>query len=232
MRPIRIGLLGTNVLGRQLYWLAQQNSGFEVVVLADAGDPAIVAQLLNRAPGAGESRLEGDEFIAGDMITRLVCRMTGFEVLWEAFDVDVVIDAAGVQQGDEPRVMAAKLRPHRDAVVRGSLELAASWCERRGIPLVLLALAQPSSTGAFRTRLDEIRPLVGDVGLEIVDITDAYDGHGDPESLWLRPWDRHPTSEGHALMAARLAELLQSRPELADLLLGPRRDRGVGASDG
>ena len=95
MRPIRIGLLGTNVLGRQLYWLAQQNSGFEVVALADAGDPAIVAQLLNRAPGAGESRLEGDEFIAGDMITRLVCRMTGFEVLWEAFDVDVVIDAAG-----------------------------------------------------------------------------------------------------------------------------------------
>lgn len=143
-----------------------------------------------------------------------------------------VIDAAGVQQGDEPRVMAARLRPHRDAVVRGSLELAASWCERRGIPLVLLALAQPSSTGAFRTRLEEIRPLVSEVGLEIVDITDAYDDHGDPESLWLRPWDRHPTSEGHALMAARLAELLQSRPELADLLLGPRRDRGVGASDG
>ena len=119
MRPVRIGLLGTNVLGRQLYWLAQQNSGFEVIALADAGDPAIVAQLLDRAPGAGECRLEGDEFIAGDMITRLVCRMTGFEVLWEAFDVDVVIDAAGVltdaralrKQLDAgaPRVLLARL---------------------------------------------------------------------------------------------------------------------------
>lgn len=119
MRPVRIGLLGTNVLGRQLYWLAQRDPGYEVVAIADPGDPAIIARLLDRAPEAGTCRLEGDEVVAGEARTRLVRTAPDGEVLWDAFDVDVVIDAAGVLSGPRalrqqldagaPRVLLARL---------------------------------------------------------------------------------------------------------------------------
>ena len=142
------------------------------------------------------------------------------------------VDLAGVDGDDEPRVVSARLASQRDAVIEGSLRAARAWCEARDIPLVLLSLAQPSRTTTFPERLDGVRPLIGRLGLEMLEIADAFDGHPDPESLWLEPWDRHPTAEGHRIMAERLLDELESRPDLADQVLGPARSGTDGARDG
>ena len=141
------------------------------------------------------------------------------------------VAAAGIGPEDPPRVMASRLRPHRDAVIRGALETAIEWCRERGIPLVLLAVAQPSKSETFVERLELARPLLEDLGLPLVDITGAFDRHPDPESLWLAPWDRHPDAEGHALMGAELLKKLQSSPEMADLLCGEMSQVPAGVDD-
>ena len=144
---------------------------------------------------------------------------------------DVVADA-GIESGDPPRVMASRLRPHRDRVIEGAMRTAIEWCRKREVPLVLLALAQPSKSGTFVERLESVRPLLGELGLPVIDITDAFDGHPDPESMWLAPWDRHPDAEGHALMAEGLLKKLQSEPEMADLLFGEGPGSPTGVDDG
>ena len=143
-----------------------------------------------------------------------------------------VVASAGIDADDAPRVMVSRLAPYRDQVVRGGLLVAREWCEARGIPLVLLVLAQPSATSTFSGRVEGISPLMQELGLRSLDITGAYGEHPDLEALWLRPWDRHPTSEGHALMAEGLVEKLQSDPEMADLILGPVRELPNGVDDG
>lgn len=140
-----------------------------------------------------------------------------------------VVDASGIRTGDDPRRMAAGLAKHRDAVIEGALRLAREWCRDRGIPLILLAVAQPARSSTFRERLDGIRGIPQALGLPVVDIADAYDDVAEPERLWLRAWDRHPTAEGHALMAARFLSRLQSEEDLADLIVGAARSRGDGA---
>jgi len=143
-----------------------------------------------------------------------------------------VVASAGIDADDAPRVMVSRLAPYRDQVVRGGLLVAREWCEARGIPLVLLVLAQPSTTSTFARRVEGISPLMQELGLRGLDITDAYGEHPDLEALWLRPWDRHPTTGGHALLAEGLVEKLQSDPEMADLILGPVRELPNGVDDG
>lgn len=133
------------------------------------------------------------------------------------------VAAAGVSSDDDARVLAARLEPQRDAVIEGALRLAIDWCEARDIPLVLMTLAQPSRTSTFPDRVDEIRPLLDALDLEILEVADAFDTHPDPESLWIRPWDRHPTSEGNRILAERLLQAMRSRSDLTDRILGPAR---------
>ena len=140
-----------------------------------------------------------------------------------------VVDASGIRAGDDPRRMTAQLAVHRDVVIEGALRVARDWCRARGIPLVLLAVQQPARTSTFRERLDGIRDVPRALGIPVVDIADAFDDVAEPERLWLRAWDRHPTAEGHALMAARFLTRLQSDEDLADLIVGAARSRGDGA---
>lgn len=141
------------------------------------------------------------------------------------------VEAAGVDGDDESRVIAARLAGQRDRVLEGSLVAVREWCAARGLPLVILTLAQPSRTATFPERLDAVRPMLDELGLAILDGATAFDGHPHPESLWLEPWDRHPTSEGNRLIAEHLLDELQSREDLAVQILGPVRSPPDGAAD-
>jgi hypothetical protein len=49
-------------------------------------------------------------------------------------------------------------------------------------------------------------------GFVVLDLSDAYDQQ-DLESLVVAYWDRHPNAEGHRLLADRLYQALQARPD-------------------
>src|SRR3546814_9091228 len=56
------------------------------------------------------------------------------------------------------------------------------------------------------------RELAEAAGFEIIDLTGAFDGI-DVDTLVLEEWDRHPNARAHEIIAGRLYEAMQARPE-------------------
>jgi len=95
-RPIRVGLMGFGRIGRQVYELAARRPDFEVMAVADIGEPRILHHLLCAEVADPERyRLEGNFLVAGQMRTRMMAMDLPREVPWDIFGVDLVIDATG-----------------------------------------------------------------------------------------------------------------------------------------
>ena len=96
-RPLRLGIMGFGLTGRQIFDLASQSEDIDVVAIADIGRPDILHYLLQ-----SESRqpqhyaLEGNFLTAPNQRARLMCIDTPREMPWDIFDVDLVIDATGI----------------------------------------------------------------------------------------------------------------------------------------
>jgi len=107
MNPIRIGIMGFGGIGRQIYKLAASDSRFDVVAVADIGQPEILEHLLDVTMGhTGEVELQGNYLVGPSDRTRLMPTNEPREIPWDMFEVDVVIDATGRFRS------AAELKPH------------------------------------------------------------------------------------------------------------------------
>lgn len=96
-RPIRVGLMGFGQIGRQIYDLAAQSKDVDITVVSDIGDPAILHYLLCSEVNRGDDyRLEGNYLCCPRFKTRMLCIDSPEEMPWDAFDVDMVIDATGI----------------------------------------------------------------------------------------------------------------------------------------
>ena len=191
-----------------------------------------------RTSSSGESRLRSgcrgvhhqrsgaqSELVAASGATATEGRDLRYDYLREVVEADV--------DGDQPAMqIAARLKPYRDRVFFEALKRVDEWCRQRDLPLVFLVVAQPSPTDTFNRRFAEVRDRVAELGRPIVDITDAFDDVARPESLWIRPWDRHPTAAGHALMANRLGDAIGSDDVAAEALLGPVLENTNGDAHG
>ena len=76
-----------------------------------------------------------------------------------------------------------------------------------------------------------IDPPLFSLDVPVLSLLDAYRKHGDASAYWLKPWDMHPTSEGHALLAESWSRELEARPEITDLLLGSTSENTSGGDD-
>ena len=107
MSSIRIGIMGCGGIGRQLYKLAASDNRFDVVAIADIGQPEILEHLLDVTMGhSGEVQLEGNYLVSANQKTRLMPTNQPNEIPWDMFGVDVVIDATGRFRS------ATELQPH------------------------------------------------------------------------------------------------------------------------
>lgn len=94
MKPIRIGLMGFGRIGRQLYQLANEQADVEVVVISDIGQADILHHLLVTTHEGCESVvLEAHTLMCGEQRARLLSTAHPDEIPWDAFGVDVVVDA-------------------------------------------------------------------------------------------------------------------------------------------
>lgn len=121
-----------------------------------------------------------------------------------------------------------RIRPRREALVRGVLEELRRIGEREGVPVVL---------ANFRLRVDPIHPemirqseLAREAGLPTLELFDAYEGQSDSE-MYLTPTDPHPSARAHALLADELYEDLLADDRIRNLLLNsaepqPENDHG------
>ena len=93
----------------------------------------------------------------------------------------------------------------------------ATECRRRGIrPIVIYRPAPVDFEGMESASHSEIIRLAGATGLEVIDLSHAFDAVSNRESLIVAKWEHHTTALGHRLLAnklyERLVKLLQRVP--------------------
>lgn len=96
-KPVKIGLVGFGRIGRNLYRIGYNNPDYQFVAISDLGQPEALHYLLMRdsvhGPMKEEARLEDNHLVLGNQRTRLLQGGKPGDIPWDAFDVDVVIDA-------------------------------------------------------------------------------------------------------------------------------------------
>jgi hypothetical protein len=129
--------------------------------------------------------------------------------------VQSVVRRAGVN-GKMPAVMIERrLQPYFTELCRWSFQRFAQQCAQRGVrPLVMYRPAPADFSGTEATARSKMIAQARDAGLEVLDLSPAFDSVTDRSSLILAKWDDHTTALGHRLLADELYK------DLVPLLFG------------
>jgi len=129
---------------------------------------------------------------------------------YEIPDTDLIRLVAGAGVSVDTRRSAAerKLERYDLAMLKWLYGRVAGRCREVDVKPFALILPKPENDTGWRRGLKQRMQLAKDAGLTVIDITDAYDAVDDMETLWIRPWDKHPNPQGHRLLADRLYERL------------------------
>ncbi len=99
MRKIRLGLMGFGEINRHLFRLCLEDEMIEIVAISDIGRPEILVYLLNSESKKIKSdvdvALDGHYLVSKNGRARFITGTKPADVPWDAFDVDVVVDATG-----------------------------------------------------------------------------------------------------------------------------------------
>ena len=98
-KKINIALFGFGRIGRNLFRLGYDNPNYNFVAVSDFGSAEALHYLLVRDSIHGamneEVTLEGNHFVVRDQKTRVISGGEPGTIPWDAYDVDIVIDATG-----------------------------------------------------------------------------------------------------------------------------------------
>lgn len=128
-----------------------------------------------------------------------------------------LVEKAGVEPGQSETKMNQKLSRYRQELALGCFQELRRIADRTRIPIAVVNL---------RLRTDPIGPdlelqstLAREAGLPTIDLYDAYEGQ-DPDAMYLKETDPHPTSAANALLAEELWNDLRADAELWGLITG------------
>jgi lysophospholipase L1-like esterase len=121
--------------------------------------------------------------------------------------VEDVVRKAHVN-GKMPGVMIERrLRPYVPELCEWSFRRFAQDCRQHGVrPLVVYRPAPADFTGTEPALRSELVRLAQAAGLEVIDLSAAFDSVTDRNTLILGKWDDHTTPLGHRLLAEKLYE--------------------------
>jgi hypothetical protein len=121
--------------------------------------------------------------------------------------LDRIVNRAGVSATTPDIMFERRLRPHMGEIYQWVFARLAEQCRQRGIPpFVVYRPATFDVEGAEKTAQTELLPLARAAGLEIIDLTPAYDAVEDRGTLVLAQWDDHTSALGHKLLGEKLYE--------------------------
>jgi hypothetical protein len=123
---------------------------------------------------------------------------------------------AGIH-GKMPDVMIERrLQPYLGELYEWTFRRFAQQCKQHGIrPLVIYRPAPVDFEGWEQAGRSEMTRLARAAGLEVIDLSPAFDSVTDRNTLMLAKWDLHTTALGHRLLAGKLYD------GLVPLLFGP-----------
>jgi hypothetical protein len=134
-------------------------------------------------------------------------------------NVRELVASAGLKKGADPSEVRSKLRPSAISIVRwGYQEIAAQCRQHRVRPVwIFLPLVPRRSGDAPPPEVrDALFAAARDAGFQIVDLGDVYQ-HRDQKQLGQAPWDDHPNTFAHGLIADELYQRLRESDERAPL---------------
>jgi hypothetical protein len=121
--------------------------------------------------------------------------------------VNQIVNGARVSGKMPPVMIERRLRPYATDVCKWSFQRFAEQCVQRGVrPLVMYRPAPADFSGLESSTRSEMLALARAAGLEVIDLSSAFDSVADRSSLILAKWDDHTTALGHRLLADKLYE--------------------------
>ena len=98
-KPVNIALFGFGRIGRNIFRLGYDNPNYKFVAVSDFGSAEALHYLLSRDSVHGsmkeDVKLEKNHLVVKDQFVRVIQGGRPGNIPWDAFDVDVVIDATG-----------------------------------------------------------------------------------------------------------------------------------------
>jgi hypothetical protein len=111
-------------------------------------------------------------------------------------------------------VIKHRLKPYVPKVFDWAFARLADQCAERGIRAFLVYRPAPNNSPEVEaTARAELFRAAAQAGLEVLDLSPAFDDVQDRTTLVLAPWDDHTSALGHRLLADELFE--QLKPKLS-----------------
>jgi hypothetical protein len=118
---------------------------------------------------------------------------------------DQVIHQAGVHKNMPDVMIERRLQPYVDEVYAWTFHRFAKVCAERGVrPLVIYRPAPVDLDGLEPAGRSQILRLAQDAGLQVIDLSPAFDSVTNRDTLMIANWDQHTTALGHKLLANKL----------------------------
>jgi hypothetical protein len=122
--------------------------------------------------------------------------------------LEQVTRSAGIH-GKMPEVMIERrLQPYGDKLYEWAFQRFAQQCKLRGIHPLVIYRPAPDFQGVEQADRSEVIRLARAAGLEVIDLSPAFDSVTDRNTLIITKWDHHTTARGHRLLADKLYERL------------------------
>jgi hypothetical protein len=121
--------------------------------------------------------------------------------------LDGIAHKAGVDGRMHDAVIERRLLPYVSEIHEWVFRRLAQQCAQRGVrPLVIYRPAPADFEGVEPARRSETVRLARAAGLQVIDLTPAFDSVMDRGTLIVAKWDDHTTALGHRLLADKLYE--------------------------
>jgi lysophospholipase L1-like esterase len=121
---------------------------------------------------------------------------------------------------DAPGTVAAKLAPVRLSIIREILARVGEQAAARGAKVAVLLIPNVRPAAAMEKDFEGVRPLLKDLGIPYVDLSDTFDGVADLTVFRVSEDNVHPNQRGHHRIFERLRDRVVSDKQLAQLLIG------------
>lgn len=118
---------------------------------------------------------------------------------------DQIARKAGIHGKMPDAMIARRLQPYVTEISQWTFRRFAQQCAQRGVrPLVIYRPAPADFGGSEPAIHSEMVRLARSTGLEVIDLSSAFDSVTNRDTLILAKWDDHTTALGHQLLADKL----------------------------
>jgi hypothetical protein len=129
-------------------------------------------------------------------------------------EIDSILETAQISpdRATDDDYVRARLLTQRDEILKVAFERLAQTCREHGVPLFLVMIPDFGEPIRGRLSAPSVNRLGAEVGFQLIDLQHMLRNMPSESALKLAPWDNHPNTRGHRLIADQIYN--QLRPKI------------------